>query len=42
MLEVCLATTTESGYKGFKIEDVQAGTGRRPQYFFYNADDCKE
>ncbi|KAG0561531.1 hypothetical protein KC19_9G071000 [Ceratodon purpureus] len=43
MLEVCIATTEEPGYKGFQIRDMQAGaTGRRPQYFYYNAVDCQE
>ncbi|KAG0569613.1 hypothetical protein M758_6G099000 [Ceratodon purpureus] len=37
MLDVCIATTEEPAYQGFKMEDMQAGTGRRPQNFFYNA-----
>lgn len=37
MLDVCVATTETPAYKGFKVEDMQAGTGRRPQNFYYNA-----
>jgi hypothetical protein len=37
MLDVCIATTKDPGYQGFKVEDMQAGTGRRPQNFYYNA-----
>ena len=38
MADVCMATTQEPGsHHGFKVEDMQAGTGRRPQNFYYNA-----
>ena len=36
MLDVCIATAQENGYKGFQVEDMQAGTGRRPQNFYYS------
>jgi hypothetical protein len=43
MLDVCIATTEEPGYKGFQIKDIQAGAaGRKPQYFYYNAADCQD
>ena len=38
MLDVCIATIEEPGYMGFQIKDIQAGTGRKPQYFYYNRD----
>lgn len=43
MLDVCISTTEEPGYKGFQIKDIQAGAaGRKPQYFYYNAADCQD
>jgi len=36
MLDVCIASTEDPAYKGLKVEDMQAGTGRRPQNFYYN------
>ncbi|KAG0561529.1 hypothetical protein KC19_9G070900 [Ceratodon purpureus] len=36
MLDVCIETSTAPARKGFKLENVQAGTKRAPQYFYNN------
>jgi len=37
MLDVCIETTKAPACKGFRIENVQAGSPRGPQYFYNNS-----